>query len=53
MKVFMTKVIPAIGLFVQVLFIVDMLIELYKKYKPKMKETTAHSSSIDNKTDEI
>ena len=49
MKTIITKAIPMIGLIVQVLFIVDMLIELYKKFKPKMKKTTNPESSTENK----
>lgn len=49
MNVLMTKVVPVIGLLVQLLFITDVLIELYKKFKPKMKKTTNPESSIENK----
>lgn len=48
MKVLMTKIVPALGLVVQLLFITDVLIELYQKFKPKMKKTTNPESSIEN-----
>lgn len=48
----MTKVVPVIGLLVQLFFILEVLIELYKlytKFNPKMKKTTTSESSTENK----
>lgn len=48
----MTKVVPVVGFLVQLLFIVDVLIELYKlytKFKPKMNKATTSESSTENK----
>lgn len=53
MKVLMTKVVPVVGFLVQLLFIVDVLIELYyklyTKFKPKMNKATTSESSTENK----
>lgn len=44
MKV-LTRIPPVIGFIAQVLFILDFLLDLYKKYKPKMIKSKAHESS--------